>query len=200
MGKKYDSLNQLVQRNINVHEFQKVEEEKELIAYAKKNEAFSIRFDREKNYHQLPFYTYEKSRFQSEEESLAYLSKIASQAKDMNCSMLCSNGHQYDDIEICNFVIKIEANNFFTLEWSTKKVPLRNMYEYPTSYVRGRLEEDLKSMHFHNLQANPIEEELLEKIIVWATGLKMMNVSIEGTLYPKKVGIQHEEIVCWQID
>ncbi len=118
----------------------------------------------------------------------------------MNCTLLCSNGLQYDNIQICNFVIYFTDKENFVLEWSTKKVALRNMYEYPTTILKGNIKDDIKDMECIQPKENRLDKKDIEKILVWALSLKRINKSIEGTLYPKKVGMLKQEIVCWQID
>ena len=55
-------------------------------------------------------------------------------------------------------------------------------------------------MEWTNRQKNKIGTKEIEKILLWAFSLNMINKSIEATLYSKKVGILDQEIVCWQID
>jgi len=200
MGAKTKNLKVMLKKEINVHEFTNAKDLEELLEYAKDNPKFSIRFDRDTNYKQLPFYTYKKGDFNSKEEELAFFTKIAKEAKKMNCTLLCSNGLQYDNIQICNFVICFTDKENFVLEWSTKKVALRNMYEYPTTILKGNIKDDIKDMECIQPKENRLDKKDIEKILVWALSLKRINKSIEGTLYPKKVGMLKQEIVCWQID
>lgn len=200
MGAKTKNLKVMLKKEINVHEFTNAKDLEELLEYAKDNPKFSIRFDRDTNYKQLPFYTYKKGDFNSKEEELAFFTKIAKEAKKMNCTLLCSNGLQYDNIQICNFVICFTEKENFVLEWSTKKVALRNMYEYPTTILKGNIKDDIKDMECIQPKENRLDKKDIEKILVWALSLKRINKSIEGTLYPKKVGMLKQEIVCWQID
>ena len=74
------------------------------------------------------------------------------------------------------------------------------MYEYPTTVLKGNIKDDLKDMEWTNRQKNKIGTKEIEKILLWAFSLNMINKSIEATLYSKKVGILEQEIVCWQID
>ena len=74
------------------------------------------------------------------------------------------------------------------------------MYEYPTTVLKGNIKDDLKDMEWTNRQKNKIGTKEIEKILLWAFSLNMINKSIEATLYSKKVGILDQEIVCWQID
>jgi len=126
--------------------------------------------------------------------------KLVKEANEKKCSLLCSNGYQYDSIQICNFVIIFPSKQEFILEWSTKDVALREMYEYPTTVLKGNIKDDLKDMEWTNRQKNKIGTKEIEKILLWAFSLNMINKSIEATLYSKKVGILDQEIVCWQID
>ncbi len=199
MGKKYDSLNRLREAGINVHEYQSLSSLEELEEYAHQNLSFSIRFDRDTNYHQLPFYTYDEINFSLEERE-AYLKRIAEEAASLDCTMLVSNGHQYDAIERCNFVMRIESDSSFLLEYGTTKVPLRNMYEYPTSIIRGTLSDEVKNMDWINKEKNDLTVKEVEEILSWVMRLQIKNKTIEGTLYEKPVGVKKEKIVCWQID
>jgi len=61
MGAKTKNLKVMLKKEINVHEFTNAKDLEELLEYAKDNPKFSIRFDRDTNYKQLPFYTYKNS-------------------------------------------------------------------------------------------------------------------------------------------
>ncbi len=197
MGKKFDSLNRLREAGINVHSYQSLSTLEKLKNYAQENPQFSIRFDRDKDYHSLPFYTYEEGKILDKE---SFFQKIVEHAKELGCTMLVSNGHQYDSIELANFVMKIEEDSTFLLEYCTEKVPLRDMYEYETSILSGKLSQNIKEMTWLRKDANPLEEKEIERILVWAMGLNIVGKTIEATLYEKEVGIQNERIACWQID
>lgn len=200
MGKKYQNINRLYEQGINVHSFKLLETKEDLIEYANENPVFSIRFDRDTNYHQLPFYVYEEHAFTNDQEKFNFFEKIAYKAKEMGCMMLCSDGHKYDDIQLCNFVISLNEQQDFLLEWSTKKVPLRNMYQFSTSTLKGNMKDSFKDMEWTLKGENVLDDTYLEKILLWAFSLNIYNCEIEGTLYPMKVGLKKEEIVCWQTD
>ncbi len=200
MGAKTKNLKSMYKKGINVHEFTNVKGLEELLEYAKSNPKFSIRFDRDIDYQQLPFYTYQKVDFSNNQEELDFFTKIVKEAKKLDCTLLCSNGLQYDNVQICNFVIRFTTKEDFVMEWSTKKVALRKMYEYPTTILKGNIQEEIKDMEWINKKENKLDTREIEKILVWALSLKKINKSIEGTLYPKKVGMLSQEIVCWQID
>lgn len=200
MGAKYQNLNRLYQSGINVHEFQSLETVEELMEYETNNAMFSIRFDRNKDYHQLPFYKYDRSSFKSKKEKEQFFVKIVEEAKSKKCTLLCSNGYQYDSIQICNFVIIFLAKEEFILEWSTKEVALREMYAYPTTILKGNIKEDLKDMEWINKKENKLGMKEIEKILFWALSLNVVGKSIEATLYDKNVGMLQQEIACWQID
>ena len=200
MGAKYKSLKHLAETGVNVHEFVQLETLEELLAYADENSSFTIRFDRDKDYHQLPFYTYDNDSFQTDEERISFFRKVAEEAIEKKCTLLCSNGRQYDKIQICNFVMKVNSQMDFLLEWCTKRVALRDMYQYETSCLKGNIKDDLKDMEWSNKNSNRISDREIESILMWAFSLQILNHSIEGTLYLEKVGIYHQEIVCWQID
>jgi hypothetical protein len=200
MGAKYKNLVKLYDGKINVHEFKEVINIKELLAYSLDNSKFSVRFDRDSDYHKLPFYKFDKSDFDNERDIEVYFNEIILEAIKLNCTLLCSNGYLYDDIQICNFVIKIDNSYDFILEWSTKKVALREMYQYQTTVLKGNLKSDLKYMEWTFKDENKIDDKDIEKILNWAFNMSITNKNIEGTLYPTKVGMLNSEIVCWQID
>ncbi len=200
MGAKYQNLKYLNESGVNTHEFVSLETVEELVDYANKNSMFSIRFDRNKNYHQLPFYKYNQEAFFTKEEKVEFFTKIVEESKKKKCTLLCSNGYQHDSIQICNFVVKINAKKDFILEWSTKEVALREMYEYPTTVLKGNIKEEIKDMEWTNKKENKLDPKEIEKILVWSYSLNIIGKSIEATLYQKKVGMLKQEIVCWQID
>ncbi len=200
MGAKYQNLNSLFKSGINTHEFASLETIEELLDYEKKNSMFSIRFDRSRNYQQLPFYKYNRKDFSSKNEKLEFFTRIIEEAKDKKCTLLCSNGYQYDSIQICNFVMRINSKRDFILEWSTKEVALREMYEYPTTILKGNIMDDIKDMEWTNKKDNKLNTKEIEKILAWSFSLNVIDKSIEATLYQKKVGMLKQEIVCWQID
>ena len=200
MGIKFKTLKSLLDKKINVHSFECINELSDLIKYADNNEKFSMRFDRDKDYYQLPFYKYNKAVFENDEVRIEYLKNICEEAKKLNCSILCANGYLYDEIQICNFVIKIDNKANFILEFSTKKVSLREMYEYETTIIKGNIKDSLKDMEWIRKNANTISNSNIEKMISWAFSLNIIEKNIEATLYPSKVGMLKENIVCWQID
>lgn len=200
MGAKYNNLVKLYDKNINVHEFHEIRTLEQLIDYSKNNLMFSIRFDRENDFHQLPFYKYNRNDFNNPAEINKYLEKIILEANQLGCTLLCSNGYLYDKNQICNFVIEIDDKQNFVLEWCNKKVAVREMYQYKTSILKGNIKEDLKDMHWISEKENIIDNKDIESIINWAFGTGFINKNIEGTLYPVNVGLLKEKIVCWQVD
>ena len=200
MGMKFKNLKELLNNKINVHSFENISDLDSLIKYSRENSKFSMRFDRDKDYHQLPFYKYDKNSFGSDDDSKEYLNKIMEQAQQLNCSILCANGYLYDDLQVCNFVIKVDERGNFILEFCTKKVSLREMYEYETTILKGNIKDSLKDMEWIRKTSNVIENRYLEKIISWALKINVVNKNIEATLYHELVGVLKEDIVCWQID
>ena len=199
MGVKYSNLQKLYSDKINVHEFILATSISDLEDYASKNDRFSIRFDRDSKYHGLPFYKYVASDYTIEERG-KYFNSIVDEANELGCSMLCANGHLYDDIQICNFVIRINEKYDFILEWCTEKVPLREMYQHKTTILKGNVNELIKDMQWENRQHNKIEENEIEEMISWGMKTGYLNKNIEATLYPINVGLLNEKITCWQTD
>lgn len=200
MGMKYKTLKDLVDKKINVHSFENINDLESLLKYASENQKFSMRFDRDKGYYQLPFYKFNNEVFENDEVKFEYLKKIMEEAHQLKCSILCANGYLYDDIQICNFVIKIDTKANFVLEFSTKRVPLREMYEYKTTVIKGNIKDSLDDMEWIRKNENKLDDRNIEKMLNWAFKLNVVNKNIEATLYPVKVGMLNETIVCWQID
>lgn len=195
MGKKTQNLRSLLKQGINVHDFQELTTKTELLHYLEQHQKISIRFDREKEIEDLPFYTLELGQNDFSEQ----VEEIVAQAKQLNCTLLVSNGHQYDEIQICNFVGKMAAGDRFFIELSTKKVPLRRMYDGKTTVVEGSFLDNVQKFHFVRKEENPIEKKSLEQIVLFLMQLNLEDCYIEGTLYPKPVGMLHQPIVAWQI-
>lgn len=200
MGMKFKTLKDLVNKKINVHSFESISELNDLIRYADNNDKFSMRFDRDKDYYQLPFYKYSKNDFNDIDSRNNCLKNIIEEAKSLNCSILCANGYMFDDVQICNFVIKIDIKGNFILEFCTKEVSLREMYEYETTILKGNIKDSLKEMEWIRKGSNVIDERDIEKMLNWAFKLNVINKNIEATLYKEKVGMLKENIACWQID
>ena len=55
-------------------------------------------------------------------------------------------------------------------------------------------------MEWIRKNSNVLSNSDIEKMISWAFSLNVINKNIEATLYPDKVGMLKENIVCWQID
>lgn len=192
MGKKTENLKELLQQGWNVHSFEELKSEQELRMYLKKYPICSIRFDRNTEIEQLPFYVFDG---EIKEETIQ---KILEEASLLHCTLLASNGHQYDPIQICNFVGILLEEDSFLLEISTKPVPLRNMYEWDTTTIRGSFLEPPRTYQKEKAEQNPITNDQLEQILTYLMRLNLKHFYIEGTLYQKKVGIKQEPIVIWQ--
>lgn len=192
MGYKTDNLNKLVSSKINVHEYKEIFSIEELLNYSNQNDKFSIRFDKRTITHNLPFYVYDKK---DKKDKQTFFSSIIKQMKEMNCTLLCSNGYKDDEYLKFNFVIEIDDKYNFILEICSKKVPLREMYQYKTSIIKGNLFEDNK-YNYINKDDNDYQKEDINEIIDWMINKKYKYV--EGTLYTKKVGILNEKIIIWQ--
>lgn len=198
MGKKTDCLIMLKEKHINVHAFQEVFSYDELVIYAQSHECFTIRFDRYDHLEELPFYVIRVSEYEPlklEER----LKNICMEAKQAKCSMLCSNGLRYDDVMLFNFVGKLLDQNRFEIEFSTKKVPLRKMYQYSTRVVRGNLVDRYQDFEFYGDDSHVIFQKDLELVLAWMQQIGYFNRMIEGSCYQVPVGVYQERIVCWQI-
>ena len=96
MGIKTKNLEKLEKEKFNVFEYKEITDIVTLEKYAKNNKLFTIRFDRNKNIEDLPFYIYKED---------LDLEEILNKAKKMKCSLLVSNGLVHDKDLLFNFVI-----------------------------------------------------------------------------------------------
>lgn len=189
MGLKTKNLDKLVKDGLNVFEYEEITDIEILKKYSEKNKLFTIRFDRNNNIQDLPFYIYNDD---------INLNSIFKEAKNMNCSLLVSNGLAYDTYLLFNFVIEIDKNNNFILELCDKKIPLREMYKEKTTIVRGNIFEDYRDYTFINRRGNKYNSKQIYTILELVLRYNIKYKYIEGTYYDKKVGILKENLVIWQ--
>ena len=189
MGLKTINLDNLLKDKLNVFEYKEVHNIEELNEYISNNKSFTIRFDRDKNIQGLPFYIYNDS---------LDIDKIVEEADSMNCTLLCSNGYIYDNDLLFNFVIDIDSDNNFILELCDKKVPLREMYKYKTTIIKGNLFDD--NYEYINKNDNKYSIRNIRTIIDLILSKDMKYKYIEGTIYNKKLGVLNNNIIIWQTD
>ena len=132
MGAKTKNLQNMQRRGINTHNFIEIpilDANQSCIAlgkYAFAHDTFTVRGDCNKLTYCLPFLSIRKDFFYKASEVAAFVNKC----KALNCSMLVSDGKQYDDIQIANVVVLLEGDDI-KIETSAEKVPLRHMYQNP---------------------------------------------------------------------
>lgn len=195
MGVKVRNLEELVKNNINIHDFKEITDLQSLISYSLENDKFSIRFDYETKKYSLPFYTYNKNKI---ENPIVYFQQIIDDMHKYECSLICSNGYKYDDELKFNFVIEIDQDYNFIIELSDKKVPLRQMYEFKTTVIKGNIFDSYKKFEQINQSENIYTEKDIMDIIEWIIDRKFKYRYIEGTVYNEKVGILDDYMVVWQ--
>ncbi len=188
MGYKTRLLDNLKENKINTHEYKEIYTKEELINYSKSNKYFSIRFDKNIKTHDLPFYVVDNNTINYDE--------IILEANNMNASLLLSNGRSYDKYLLFNFVIEIDSDYNFILELCDKQVPLRNMYKYKTTIIKGNLMKD--SYEIINKNSNIYNINDIDKIIRFCLDHKYKY--IEGSIYNQEVGIYKDRLVLWQTD
>lgn len=198
MGKKTDCLTLLKEKHINVHEFREIFEYQDLLDFVLDHCLVTIRFDRYDHLEELPFYIIRVNEYKISELE-EKLKDICKEAGQMKCSMLCSNGLRYDDVMLFNFVGRLLKNNQFEIEFSTRKVPLRKMYQYPTRVVCGNLADRYKDYEFYGDDSHVISRKDLELVLAFMQQIGYTNQLIEGSCYEVPVGVYHKRIVCWQI-
>lgn len=193
MGLKVNNLKNLLKEKINVHEFQEITNLEELINYSKQYKSFSIRFDRNKDILNLPFYIYDEDKI---ENKINYFKKIIMEMNNLNCTLLCSNGHQYDEKLAFNFVLELDQDKNFILELCDKKIPLRMMYNEKTTIIKGNIFAKNTNYSYLNKNDNKYNLEDIKYLIDYIIDKKYYY--IEGTIYNEPVGILKEKIVIWQ--
>ena len=193
MGVKGKNLKSLLDEKINIHEFEEITSLDALINYSNKNDKFSIRFDRNYDAQGLPFYIYDKKV--NGDDKITYFHKIIDEMTNLNCSLICSNGYKYDNHLKFNFVIEVNSNDDFILELCDKKIPLRTMYNYKTTIIKGNL-FDSENYEYINMGDNHYLEEDIDNIINFVCERKYKY--IEGTLYDTKVGMFHDFLILRQ--
>ena len=187
MGIKTRNLQKLLNEGINIFEFKEISSLEELVEYSKINNKFTIRFDRNNNIDGLPFYKYDNN---------LDLNKIYSESISKDCTLLLSNGYEYDKDLLFNFVIEIDNDNNFILELCDKKIPLRDMYSNITTVIKGNLFN--KKIEYINKDSNKYTYNDIKYIIDFILKINIKYHYIEGTLYNINVGILNDKIIIWQ--
>lgn len=195
MGIKTRNLEDLVKNNINVHRFQEISDLQSLISYSMANEKFSMRFDYDTKKYSLPFYTYDQKKITN---STAYLQKIIDEMHKYDCTLLCSDGYKYDDELKFNFVAELDQDFNFLIELSDQKVPLRQMYNFKTTIIKGNIFHSYKEFQIINKTHNQYTEEDIMNIIEWFIDKNFKYHYMEGTIYKIKVGLLNDYMVIWQ--
>jgi hypothetical protein len=188
MGIKTKCLDEMKSKNINVHIYEQIDNIEDLKKFYNKYKMITVRFDNDnQNIHKLPFYKITND---------SNLEEIAKEAKKYNCTMLCSNGLYYDKYLLYNFVYSVN-NDEFILEICNEKVPLREMYKYKLTTIKGNISED--KFEYIDLENNKISKKNLNEILALMLKLNIKDKTVEATLYSEKVGIYKEKYVIWQI-
>lgn len=193
MGTKTRNLDYLVNSNINVHNYKEIDNINDLIELSNIYNKFSIRFDNKDIIHNLPFYIYDKDIIENKEE---YFNNIINEMNRLNCTLLCSDGYSYDNDLLFNFVIEIKDDFSFILELCDKKIPLRDIYKYKTTIIKGNILD--KKYEYINRLENKYSLDNIEYLLDWIISLDKKFKYLEGTLYNKKLGIYNDNIVIWQ--
>lgn len=191
MGKKANNLKQLINDKFNVFNFKEINTYEELIDYSKDNSLFTMRFDRNDNFKSLPFYI-----FNNNDNKEEYFKNIIDEMNNLNCTIVCSNGLVYDENLKFNFVCELDNDNNFILEFCDKKVPLRNMYNYKTTVIKGNLYDT--NYTYTNKFNNKYDDKDIDNILLWILNNKGKYKYFECTLYDIKVGILNDYIITWQ--
>lgn len=196
---KEDSLLKLLALNLNVHKYSMLETLDELLEYQDKNPEFSIRFDSAHPKENLPFYTFKNAHYHNGIKVIMNPSDIIFHAKLLDCKLLCSEGHKYDDVQICNYVYKLDPWYDFILELSFWKSPLRRMYDGTTIIIKGNLYTEKFEIIGDYTQRHYLSRTLLYKILTDMHSNSIYNKWCECTIYPKTVGLLDKEVIYWQI-
>lgn len=188
---KAEILRDLLARKFNVFDFKACESLRDLAVYNSEHNEYTIRFDRNYNYYDLPFYIVDCRLSPSEMVAIRNL------ANDLNCTLLCSDGHAYDKIQICNFVF-IHDKDDFILELNFDKMPLRKMYNENLISIRGNLMQSFNTFEVSGKNRRFISQTFIDRLL--SRMLDKPSGRYECTLYPEPVGVLGENIIYWQVE
>ncbi len=194
MGYKTHNLQRLLDSKVNVHHYQNIDNLDALEKYRAMHPLFTMRFDSEKKIKDLPFYVYDDAKHLDDKHE--YLKQIMKEAQSSGYTLLCSDGYKYDSILKFNFVIEKQANYDFMMELCSTKVPLRTMYQYKTTIIKGNILE--RKYEYINRDDNKYTLDDIAFVLDYV--MDKPYSYFEGTLYQKEVGILKEPIVIWQTD
>lgn len=188
---KAEVLQDLLARKFNVFDFKVCKSLRDLSLYNRDHSLYTIRFDRNYKYYDLPFYIVDGKLTIPEMCAVSHL------ADDLDCTMICSDGHAFDEIQICNFVF-IRDRDDFILELNFDKIPLRKMYNDNLISVQGNLNQVYNEFSIRGKNRRYISRRFIEDLI--GKMLDKPSGRYECTLYPKPVGKLSENIIYWQVE
>jgi hypothetical protein len=194
MYEKIESINRLSAMGLNRHNMVISKDPTEILLAALRMDQFTVRTDGKEQVTDLPFYVQEEPLHK---EGFSRLTRFLSNGAKRDYAFIIADGIRYDPIQLYNGVVNIKRDGRFMLEISTKKVPLRHMYDGSTFGMIGKLGDRIRDMECIGPYQYP-KKELIEDIFnIYQFGI--FGKDIEFTRYPIPLGEKKECFVFWQI-
>ena len=182
----------LKNKGLNIFDYKILHTSADLYEYHRFHKNFTIRFTKEEDCPNLPFYIIHDGILEER------LNNIGMEAYYMKCAMLVSDGIVYENNQVLNFVFCKETDGRFILEYRIGKEPLRHMYNKGVTTIIGNLFQDKKDWtDFVGEHRNSIGFSDLEYILNYITKTDVYNKYVECTLYDVPVGINKERVIVW---
>lgn len=193
MYEKISSMQNILNRGLNIHKFHIPETYAEYTDILNELEFCTIRTDHATISKDLPFYIFNSAKDDSSKQN-----NIWNEAKTNSFKLIISDGVQYDHIQRYNMVVRLQRDGTFMFEASELKVPLRHMYKHPLLSCSSNIAEEISSWTVYNTRYGISKHEILKDIQRLYT-YEIFDKWLEITKYPIAVGIRNERIVFWQI-
>lgn len=203
IGIKARNLYSMMNRGFNIHTFIEIKPAsvegliKTLEDYYSAHKFFSVRTDSfSLNNKDLPFLFVDGDLHEKMDEIHIFAERVIT----LGLSCILASAREFDKYLIANIVVTFEGD-VVMLEFSTRDVPLREMYKYPaelSSFV-GSIFSKVSDFKRYGA-VSQLEDEVLEKIIEQVfSKCKPGENYFELSLYSTKVGILQDNIVFWHI-
>ena len=188
--KKILSLESLEKQGLNTFAFFLPRNYNELRRLVQRLGEVTIRFDgKDFDSDCLPFYVCRASDNDSKLEA------ISREAVLKNCYLIVSSAIIHDPKIKFNLVACIGKDGSFIAEAGTEKVPLRQMYSYPTLVVTGNVDDCIRDWNCNRYYG--IDLRLLRSVL---QNLPVRDRWVECTYYREPVGLLKDNLVYWQVN
>lgn len=191
MYAKEKMLVKLKNKGLNIFDYKVMTTATDLVLYHRLHKNFTIRFTKVDDCKNLPFYVVNES---VDSDKVAH---IGFEAEYLHCAMIVSDGIKYENNQVLNFVFCKKPNGDFIIEYHIGSEPLRQMYNYPTTVIKGNLYTQKEDWTFRGSQRIIIGFSDLEYLLNYIDKVDIYNKYVECTLYDCKVGINLERVITW---